>query len=179
MALGDVQSSSINVTGTPVIYHIDVSTNAISEYLTNADGTMWVTDVYAPTYAPADIYITDYASHSVLKVTKSKNVKKYVHLRKSFGAAGWLSAMAPYMIVGDNANGIFYSMNWWADSKTNSASTYYNLDVRNYVVKVTDNRFGESYNRRRRLLDQRMRSRLGKKTGTNGNTSVVIELLNI
>ena len=112
MALGDVQSSSINVTGTPVIYHIDVSTNAISEYLTNADGTMWVTDVYAPTYAPADIYITDYASHSVLKVTKSKNVKKYVHLRKSFGAAGWLSGMAPYMIVGKCKRHI-HSMNWW------------------------------------------------------------------
>ena len=61
-----------------------------------------------------DIYITDYASHSVLKVTKSKNMKKFVYLRKRLVVA-WLPAMAPYMIVGDNANGILCSINWWAD----------------------------------------------------------------
>ena len=139
---------------------------------------MWVTDVYAPAYAPADLYITDYASHSIVKVTKSKNKNKYVHLRKTFGGTTWLPAMAPWLIIGDNTNGIFYSINWWADAKTNSASSYYNLNVRNDVVKVTDNRFGESYNRRRRLISELSSSRVADISLRSGKTSA-IELLNI
>jgi hypothetical protein len=152
MALGNIKSDSLDVTGTPVIYHIDVSTNTITEHLTNVDGNMWITDVYAPNYPSDDLYITDYASNSILRVTKSKNTFKYVNLRKTFGGSSWLQAMAPYLVTGDESNGVLYSVNWWANAKTTSSSPYYNLDIVDNVIKITDNRHGDSYNRRRRRL---------------------------
>ena len=178
MALGDIKTDSLDVTGTPVIYHIDVSTDntTITEYLTNIDGNMWITSVYAPSYAPNDLYITDYASNSVLKVTKSKNTYKYVHFRKDFSGTT-LEAMAPYLIIGDDTNGNLYSVNWWANAKTTSSSSYYNKDIVDNVVKITDYRFGDSYNRRRRRLinvktdfnDRKMkRNMIGNEIGAIG-----------
>ena len=84
------------MTGTPVIYHIDVSTNVISEYLTNVDGTMWVTDVCV-TYAPADIYITDYASHSV----SGNQVQKHEKVRLFTKNVWWCGLVASYGTVHD------------------------------------------------------------------------------
>ena len=88
-----------------------------------------------------------------------------------------MHCVAPYLIIGDDTNGNLYSVNWWANAKTTSSSNYYNKDIVDNVVKITDYRFGDSYNRRRRRLinvktdfnDRKMkRDMIGNEIGAIG-----------